>query len=140
MAEIRAERSGDLPVIFMELNTSGNIMKTYIGVYPPSVWRANSQIIAQHDGNHSASKYFYLHDRLGSVRQVINSSGNVVNYYTYEPFGEALESSESVANPFKFTGQYFDSEIGLYYLRNRQYHPKIYRFTSRDLVSGSIVK
>jgi len=119
---------GDLPVILMELDGSGSIKKTYI--------YANSQIIAQYDGSHTANRYFYLHDRLGSVREIINSSGAVVNYYTYQPFGEALESSESVANPFKFTGQYFDSEIGLYYLRNRQYHPKIYRFTSRDLVAG----
>ncbi len=29
-----------------------------------------------------------LHDRLGSVRQVIDSSGDVENRYTYDPLGE----------------------------------------------------
>nr|NIP53380.1 RHS repeat protein [Phycisphaerae bacterium]NIR62984.1 RHS repeat protein [candidate division Zixibacteria bacterium]NIW43860.1 hypothetical protein [Gammaproteobacteria bacterium]NIS45007.1 RHS repeat protein [candidate division Zixibacteria bacterium]NIU13105.1 RHS repeat protein [candidate division Zixibacteria bacterium] len=60
--------AGDLPVILMELNNSGGIVKTYI--------YANSQIIAQHTGDHTANRYFYLHDRLGSVRQVIDTSGN----------------------------------------------------------------
>ena len=54
---------GDLPVILLEIDTSDDsITKTYI--------YANSQIIAQHDGDHSASRYFYLHDRLDSVKQL----------------------------------------------------------------------
>jgi RHS repeat-associated protein len=96
----------------------------------------NSQIIAQHDGSYSASRYFYLHDRLGSVRMIIDTSANVVNYYTYEPFGQTIESGGTLNNPFMFTGQYFDSEINEYYLRNRQYHPHIGRFTTRDLIAG----
>ncbi len=112
---------GDLPVILMELNTSGNILKTYI--------YGNSQILAQHDGDYTDARYFYLHDRLGSVREIINTSANVVQLYTYNPFGEIFttESAEGTENPFKFTGQYYDSEIGQYYLRARMYHPHIYQ-------------
>jgi RHS repeat-associated protein len=106
-------------------------VKTYI--------YANSQIIAQHTGDHEADRYFYLHDRLGSVRQVIDTSGDVVHLYTYEPFGEVLESDSAQgapSNAFMFTGQYFDSEIDQYYLRARQYDPHIARFTARDPVFG----
>jgi len=75
-----------------------------------------------------------LHDRLGSVRQIIDTSGNVKNRYTYRPFGESYddegEVEETITNPFKFTGQYYDSEIDEYYLRARQYDPHIGRFTS----------
>ena len=47
----------------MEIHpTDGSIDRTYI--------YANSQIIALHTGPYTASKYFYLHDRLGSVRQL----------------------------------------------------------------------
>ncbi|MGB2809425.1 MAG: RHS repeat-associated core domain-containing protein [Sedimentisphaerales bacterium] len=122
---------GGLPVILMELNNSGDIVKTYI--------YANSQIIAQHTGDHEADRYFYLHDRLGSVRQVIDTSGNLENSYTYDPFGEVLESDSAQGAPgnaFMFTGQYFDSEIEEYYLRARQYDPHIARFTARDPVFG----
>lgn len=50
-------------------------MNTYINVY--STERADSRIIAQHDGDHTADRYFYLHDWLGSVRQVIDIYGVV---------------------------------------------------------------
>jgi uncharacterized glyoxalase superfamily protein PhnB len=33
---------------------------------------ANGEILMQYNGNHKADKYFYLHDRLGSVWQVID--------------------------------------------------------------------
>ena len=102
---------------------------------------ADRQILAQHDideGEEEDFKYFYLHDRLGSVRLVIDDQSAVKNTYTYEPFGEmfATECTETTENPFKFTGQYFDSEIEEYYLRARQYNPQIARFTSRDPVRG----
>jgi len=121
---------GDLPVILMELdpNNGMNIEKTYI--------YANGQILAQHDGDYTDSRYFYLHDRLGSVRQIINTSGNVVQLYTYYPFGEVAESDGTFANPWRFTGQWYDDEIDQYYLRARMYDPHIYRFTARDPVDG----
>jgi len=53
---------GDLPTVLLELdpNNSMEIKKTYI--------YSNSQILAEHNGSYSAPRYFYLHDRLGSVR------------------------------------------------------------------------
>lgn len=60
----------------------------------------------------------------------------VVRLYTYEPFGELLESGGTLTNPFMFTGQYYDSEIGQYYLRARMYDPIVMRFTARDPVAG----
>ena len=122
--------TGELPVILMELNGSGGIVKTYV--------YANSEVIAQHDGDTSDDRYFYLHDRLGSVRLVIDDQGAVKNTYTYEPFGEmfATECTETTENPFKFAGQWFDAEIEEYYLRARQYNPHLSRFTSRDPAEG----
>jgi len=78
--------------------------------------------------------YFYIVDRLGSVRLVIDDVNNVKNTYTYNPFGEifATEANETICNPFKFTGQYFDNEINQYYLRARQFDPYLSRFTGRD--------
>jgi uncharacterized protein RhaS with RHS repeats len=91
-------------------------MKTYI--------YANSEIIAQHNGAPAMdNKYFYLHDRLGSVRQIINTSGNVVRLYTYNAYGELIESShepQATSNSFLFTGQYYDAEIDEYFLRAHQ--------------------
>ncbi|MHC4574904.1 MAG: RHS repeat-associated core domain-containing protein [Planctomycetota bacterium] len=122
----------DLPVIFMELNTSGTLMISYI--------YENSRILAQHAGDHTADRYFYLHDRLGSVRLLIDTSANVKNRYIYRPFGElhtdTADYEQTITNPFKFTGQYFDADIDQYYLRARHYDPHLARFTSRDPLLG----
>jgi RHS repeat-associated protein len=126
--------TGELPVILMDLNlTDSSLKNKYI--------YADRQILAQHDideGEEEDFKYFYLHDRLGSVRLVIDDQGAVKNTYTYEPFGEmfATECTETTESPFKFTGQWFDDEIEEYYLRARQYNPHLARFTSRDPVAG----
>jgi len=120
---------GNLPTILLEIEPgSGEIMKSYI--------YTNGQVLCQHDGDYSAPRYFYIHDRNGSTRQIINTSASVVRYYTYEPFGEVLEEGGTLTNYMMFTGQYFDTEIDQYYLRARQYDPHIYRFSSRDIVSG----
>ncbi|MHC4624492.1 MAG: RHS repeat domain-containing protein [Planctomycetota bacterium] len=114
-ATYTVEPLGGLPLILMDLNASPGIEKTYI--------HANGQILAQHDGDHTADRYFYLHDRLGSVRLLIDTSANVENRYIYDPFGQLQDSSddyeETITNPFMFTGQYFDAEIDQYYLRAR---------------------
>ena len=59
---------------------------------------------------------------------MIDTSANVVKYYTYEPFGEILEEEGTLSNYIMFTGQYFDSEIDQYYLRARQNDPHMARF------------
>lgn len=123
---------GALPVILMELDDGDeSIVKSYI--------YENSRIIAQWDEGQSANEYFYVKDRLGSVRQLINGSGSVVRNYTYSPFGQLLESGAAggaPSNPFMFTGQWFDDEITQYYLRARMYDPVLMRFTARDPVRG----
>jgi RHS repeat-associated protein len=124
----------------MSYSTIGPTAETFdYTIYQTRYPDGNSQILAQHDGSFNATRYFYLHDRLGSVRQVIDTMGNVVNHYTYRPFGELYPSpdfEETVNNPFKFTGQFYDFEINEYYLRARMYDPHIGRFTARDPVRG----
>jgi RHS repeat-associated protein len=123
---------GDLPTILMEIDLENNmaIKKTYI--------YSNGEILAQHTGGYTAPIYYYLHDRLGSVRQIIDPNGKVVNRYMYEPFGaiHLFEQDVVIDNSFKFTGQYYDSEIDQYDLRARQYYPRIQSFTSKDPVAG----
>jgi RHS repeat-associated protein len=125
---------GDLPVILLELESLGSnqfeIKKAYI--------YGNSEILAEYEPQsaQSSQRYYYLHDRLGSVRQVINSSGVVVKMFTFNPFGETLEENGTFYTPWQFTGQYLDSETGQYYLRARQYSPYLARFTGRDLIAA----
>jgi len=77
---------------------------------------ANNQVIDQHTGGQSASKYFYINDRLGSVRQVIDMYGSVKRNYTYSPFGQLLESGTAMNRLGRFIWRKLIGLIGDSYL------------------------
>ena len=70
-----------------------------------------------------------------SVRQVIDANAAVTHYYTYDPWGNALEEAGDIFyNPYRFAGYYRDIAADSYYCVNRSYYPNVGRFTSRDPV------
>jgi len=79
---------------------------------------------------------FYLIDGLGSTWVLTDGSGNVVNTYTYEAFGELISSTGSVENKYRFAGEQFDEGLGDYYLRARYYDQTTGRFSARDSYEG----
>jgi RHS repeat-associated protein len=58
----------------------------------------------------------------------------VVEYYNYQPFGQAIESWGSYATPYKFTGKERDqhSTFDYDYFGARYYDPRIGQFSSVD--------
>jgi RHS repeat-associated protein len=77
----------------------------------------------------------YFHgDNLGSTRLVTKENGQVAERIRYRPFGEALQDSAAAASRYKFTGQEFDAETGLYFYGARYYDPHLGRFLSPDSV------
>ena len=72
-----------------------------------------------------------MHDGLGSVRQLVDNTGQIATNYAYDPFGVPL-SENAVYNPFRFTGEGWDAEVELLYLRARYYQPEVGRFITRD--------
>ncbi len=70
------EITGESPAILLETDPcESSLTKTYIYVAdPPSLGRADGEILAQHDGDISDARYFYLHDRLDSVFKTLPSA------------------------------------------------------------------
>ena len=64
--------------------------------------------------------------------QLVTASNTLGRSYDYDAFGNEVSPSASDTNPFRYAGQYFDSETGTYYLRARYYDPGIGRFTQQD--------
>ena len=69
---------------------------------------------------------------------MVDRNGNVVNNYSYDEWGNITASSETVSNPFKYAGEVYDSETGLYYLRARYYDPTVGRFINEDTIEGQV--
>jgi len=82
---------------------------------------------------------FVLPDALGSVRQETDAAGAVTAAREWSPYGEelALSEAEGIGGAqagLGFTGEWFDTGVGLQYLRARWYDDAIGRFTSPDSI------
>ncbi|HKA59869.1 MAG TPA: RHS repeat-associated core domain-containing protein, partial [Gemmatimonadales bacterium] len=76
--------------------------------------------------------FFLTTDALGSTVAASDGAGNVVDEYTYDPFGAATATNPAFANAFQFTGRENDGLAGLYYYRARYYNPVSQRFSTED--------
>ena len=93
--------------------------------------------LALRQGSGQAQRYYYVHDGLGSVRHLLDNTGQIAETYAYDPFGVAL-SGGSVPNPYRFTGEAWDAEMELLYLRARYYQPRTGRFVTKDPWKGDV--
>jgi RHS repeat-associated protein len=96
----------------------------------------------------SPGHFYFLKDALGSLTDIINSSGTVIQKYEYSAFGKIrsitdatgvdITSSPLLNAAFTFTGRELDDESGLYYYRARYYDPQLGRFLQVDPHPGRI--
>lgn len=85
---------------------------------------------------------------LGTVTDVMDSSGNIVQRYDYTAYGKIrslkdgagsdITSDPAISTSFTFTGREYDSEVGLYYYRARYYDANIGRFLQQDPDPGKL--
>jgi RHS repeat-associated protein len=61
-----------------------------------------------------------------------DASGNVLQVYEYDSFGNLKDQKNRVKQPYNYTGREWDKETGLYYYRARYYDPMEGRFISKD--------
>ena len=101
------------------------------------------------------AEYYYVRDYSGDVTGLINSRGELIGSYLYDPWGVLLETylntfEEETAgwtdadrteymrvlnlNPIRYKSYYYDTETGFYYLQSRYYDPITTRFISPDTV------
>ena len=81
---------------------------------------------------------YYHYDGLGSTRELTSSAGIVTDEYTYDAFGNLLDKSGVTVNTHLYTGEFFDSHLGFYYLRARYMNPQVGRFVTMDTFAGII--
>jgi len=76
--------------------------------------------------------YYYHQDGLGSVTDLTDSTASTVKTYSYDAWGNIVQQTGTVENPYTYTGREVDAETGLYYYRARYYDPVIGRFLQKD--------
>jgi len=109
---------------YADFNSGGTLTDRYL------YGRAIDTLFAKYGGG---TAIWYLTDNIGSVRELVTTSGTVEDQITYDPFGNILsESNASNGDRFKYTGEPWDSAIGLQYNLNRYYNPGDGRWVSQD--------
>ncbi|MGN0835025.1 MAG: RHS repeat domain-containing protein [Candidatus Spyradosoma sp.] len=80
--------------------------------------------------------YFPTVDLTKNVCELVDFYGDIAATYDYAPFGAVSAGTPSgaaaPANPFQFSSEFYDSELGLVYYNYRHYSPTDGRWLSRD--------
>jgi len=120
--------NGFLPQIIAEMDGAYNITSYYVydGI----------GLVAKMSGS---NVYYYHYDGSGNTIAMTDSSGNMVNKYAYDEFGNLMNAVETVPNPFLYVGQYgvMDDDNGLLYTRARYYDPQAGRLINKDPIRYS---
>ncbi len=99
--------------------------------------------IADVNGNQNTTevlRFHYHQQALGSVTEVTQPTGAVVEWVTYDVYGQPIIRDQqgnvitqsAIANPYLFTGREYDAEDALYFYRASTYDPSLGRFLQRD--------
>jgi RHS repeat-associated protein len=105
--------------IVLTLDAKGNVKDR-------NLWGANQdELIAVND-------QFTLCDHLGSVRDIVNADGKVVNHIEYNAFGKVTKQTGKSGCVFGYTGKMFDDATALQWNINRWYDAEVGRWISED--------
>ena len=87
--------------------------------------------------SNSGDTRYLLSDGLGSVRHAVDENATVIAHKDFDPYGNPLPTAYSLLpTPFGYTGEWWEDEVGLLYLRARWYQPETGTFLSRDAVEN----
>lgn len=112
--------------IVAEYNTSGTLLRRYVfgpGTDEPLLW---------YEGSGTSDKRYLAADNQGSIVWVTNGSGTTLATNTYDEYGILASSNETNAGRYRYTGQQWVSELGMYDYKARIYSPTLGRFLQTD--------
>jgi RHS repeat-associated protein len=129
--------TGGVAPVWAELDGNNQIQARYLSK------DALDAVFARLTAGSSGGVTWNLTDRLGSVRGVMNNSGQLVNSLSYDAFGVSSVTAPGVAvnsevaaprvgDRFRYAGYQYDAATGLYYVGARWYDPSQGRWLSRD--------
>ena len=95
--------------VLEEKNKNNNLTATYT---------YGHELISQ---NRATSVSFYNRDGLGSTTSLTNASQTVTDTYSYDAFGNLINSTGTTKNNYLFAGEEKDNTTGYYYLRARYF-------------------
>jgi RHS repeat-associated protein len=118
---------------YADFNGSGSLTVRYL--FGPGVVNGAVTPVILARTSSGGTTAWYLIDKLGSVRDIVDTSGNALDHLVYDSFGYIVtETNATNGDRFKFAGMQYDATTGQYYDHARNYSPALGRFNARDPV------
>ncbi len=122
--------NGNSNTPYAQFNGSGTLLERYLA--GPSYVPGITGMIAR--TNASGVTDWYLTGKLGSVRDIVDTSGTVIDHISYGAFGSIrAETNPSSGSQFKFDGMVYDLILSNYYDNARYYNSERGSFLIQDL-------
>ena len=114
--------------LLLVLDGSGNVTQRYLN------GPAENQVLVEETLTGSTSTVRWaLTDQVGSIRDVADNAGAVLDHVVYDSFGNITSQTDSTnALRMGYTGQVHDAETGLDYYHARYYDPGTGSFIRQD--------
>ncbi|ULO10396.1 RHS repeat-associated core domain-containing protein [Paenibacillus sp. 19GGS1-52] len=119
---VKQYRYNEKQEVVSELNGSNTVTADYV---------RGDRLLVKKD-RVTSKDYYYLYNGHGDVIQIVDTSRNIVNSYAYDTWGNLTNQTDGIQNSFKYAGEIYDEETGLYYLRARYYDATVGRFLNED--------
>ena len=101
---------------YADFNGSGTLTERYVSGPGVVNGKAVDEVLARTSSGGATA--WYMTDKLGSVRDVVSSSGSGLDHIIYDSFGNIVsETNASNGDRFKYAGMEYDSVTGQYYDR-----------------------
>ncbi len=115
-----------------EYNSSGTLLRRYVhgtsAGDDPLVWFEGSGVA-------DTARHHLYADQQGSIVAVTDSAGNETAIDSYDEYGipdDSSAASLATKGRFRYTGQAWLPELGMYYYKARMYSPTLGRFMQTD--------
>lgn len=79
--------------------------------------------------------YTYGYDLTKNVTELYKMDGTIATIYNYTPFGDVTQ--QGIDQPFQWSSEVYDTELGMIYYNYRHYNPIDGRWLGRDPISSS---
>ena len=99
-------------------------------LWDPTEPIATRPLAIQKDG----TWYTYGHDLTKNVWELYKADGTIATAYDYAPFGE-VTANGTAEQPFQWSSEFYDSELGMVYYNFRFYNPSDGRWILREPIA-----
>ncbi|MCG6118896.1 MAG: RHS domain-containing protein [Aquimonas sp.] len=114
-----------------ELQADGTLKRAY-GWKPQGLWGTDPLWLADRSLSGEWVAHVYHNDHLWTPQRLTGLNGAVTWSGRSEAFGLTVAVVDSVENPLRFPGQYFDEASGFHYNFHRDYSPSSGRYVEID--------